>query len=81
MFDRRQDPAVLASHCELDGLEHLRAALAAGHGAWALAHHEARIVAPVHHQAGVAVLQAHHLVQHLEEGTELMEEVSVQRVS
>lgn len=39
MFDRRQDPAVLSAHCQLDGLEHLRAALAAGHGAILLGAH------------------------------------------
>jgi hypothetical protein len=33
MLDRRQDEAMLVARCELEGLEHLRAALAAGRGA------------------------------------------------
>jgi KDO2-lipid IV(A) lauroyltransferase len=39
MFDRRQDEEVLVARCELDGLEHLRAALAGGRGAILLATH------------------------------------------
>lgn len=39
MFDRRQDHGLLQAHCEVDGMEHLREALAAGHGAILLAAH------------------------------------------
>ncbi|MGI4778714.1 MAG: lysophospholipid acyltransferase family protein [Janthinobacterium lividum] len=39
MFDRRQDEAMLAERCEVDGLDHLRAALAGGRGAILLATH------------------------------------------
>lgn len=39
MFDRRQDEAMLAARCEVDGLDHLRAALAGGRGAILLATH------------------------------------------
>ena len=39
MFDRRQDENDLASRCELDGLEHLSEAMAAGRGAILLATH------------------------------------------
>ena len=39
MFDRRQDEAELAARCELDGLDHLRAALAEGRGVILLASH------------------------------------------
>jgi KDO2-lipid IV(A) lauroyltransferase len=39
MFDRRQDEAELVARCEVDGLDHLRAALAGGRGAILLAAH------------------------------------------
>jgi len=39
MFDQRQPEGVLAARCELDGLEHLRAAMTEGHGAIVLATH------------------------------------------
>ena len=39
MFDQRQDEDTLASHCQLDGLEHLRAAMSQGRGAIVLATH------------------------------------------
>ena len=39
MLDRRQDEAMLVARCELEGLEHLRAALAAGRGAILMAAH------------------------------------------
>jgi KDO2-lipid IV(A) lauroyltransferase len=39
MFDRRQDERVLDRQCEVVGSEHLRAALALGHGAILLAAH------------------------------------------
>jgi len=39
MFDRRQDEAELAARCELDGLDHLRTALAEGRGVILLASH------------------------------------------
>ena len=39
MFDRRQQEAELAARCALDGLEHLRAALAEGRGAILLGSH------------------------------------------
>jgi KDO2-lipid IV(A) lauroyltransferase len=39
MFDRRQDQSMLAARCELDGLEHLRAAMIEGRGAIVLANH------------------------------------------
>lgn len=39
MFDRPQDEAMLAARCEVDGLDHLRAALAGGRGAILLATH------------------------------------------
>ncbi len=39
MFDQRQDESVLAARCELDGLEHLRAAMIEGRGAIVLANH------------------------------------------
>jgi KDO2-lipid IV(A) lauroyltransferase len=39
MFDRRQDEADLAARCELEGLDHLRAALAEGRGVVLLASH------------------------------------------
>ncbi len=39
MFDRRQDEAALVARCELDGLEHLRAAMTQGRGAILLATH------------------------------------------
>lgn len=39
MFDQRQGEATLADHCQLDGLEHLRAAMGQGRGAIVLATH------------------------------------------
>lgn len=39
MFDRRLDQGVLDSHCEVEGLEHVRTALAAGRGAILLGAH------------------------------------------
>ncbi len=39
MFDRRQNEDLLVARCELDGLEHLRAAMDAGRGAILLATH------------------------------------------
>ncbi|MDF1483837.1 lysophospholipid acyltransferase family protein [Ramlibacter sp. H39-3-26] len=39
MFDRRQNEDQLIAHCEVDGLEHLRAAMAGGRGAILLATH------------------------------------------
>ena len=39
MFDRRQDESLLAASCEVDGLEHLRTAMAGGRGAILLATH------------------------------------------
>jgi lauroyl/myristoyl acyltransferase len=39
MFDRRQDEAGLVARCEVDGLDHLRAAMGAGRGAILLAAH------------------------------------------
>jgi len=39
MFDRPIDEARLAAHCEVDGLEHLQAAMAGGRGAILLASH------------------------------------------
>lgn len=39
MFDQRQDESTLAAHCELGGLEHLRAAMSQGRGAIVLATH------------------------------------------
>ncbi|MDL2337117.1 MAG: lysophospholipid acyltransferase family protein [Pseudomonadota bacterium] len=39
MFDRRQSEDELVARCELDGLEHLRAAMAGGRGAILLATH------------------------------------------
>jgi KDO2-lipid IV(A) lauroyltransferase len=39
MFDQRQDESTLAARCELDGLEHLRAAMSQGRGAIVLAIH------------------------------------------
>ncbi|MGJ7493175.1 lysophospholipid acyltransferase family protein [Variovorax sp. ZT4R33] len=39
MFDQRQDEDELIARCEVDGLEHLRAALAGGRGAILLATH------------------------------------------
>ena len=39
MLDRRQDEAMLVARCELEGLEHLRDALAAGRGAILMAAH------------------------------------------
>lgn len=39
MFDRRLDPRLLESQCEVEGLDHLRAALAAGRGAILLGAH------------------------------------------
>lgn len=39
MFDRRQDAALLDSRCEIEGIEHLQAALAKGRGAILLPSH------------------------------------------
>ena len=39
MLDRRQDEAALLARCEVEGLEHLRAAMASGRGAILLAAH------------------------------------------
>lgn len=39
MFDRRLDDQRLAAHCEIEGLEHLRSAMAGGRGAILLASH------------------------------------------
>jgi lauroyl/myristoyl acyltransferase len=39
MFDRRQDEDMLIARCEVDGLEHLRTAMAGGRGAILLATH------------------------------------------
>lgn len=39
MFDRHQDEDLLAAQCEVEGLDHLRAALAGGRGAIVLAAH------------------------------------------
>ena len=39
MLDRRQDEAMLVDRCEVEGLEHLRAALAEGRGAILMAAH------------------------------------------
>ncbi len=39
MFDQRQPESVLAARCELEGLEHLRAAMTEGRGAIVLATH------------------------------------------
>jgi lauroyl/myristoyl acyltransferase len=39
MFDRRQDEAMLAAHCEVAGMDHLQAAMAQGRGAILLAAH------------------------------------------
>ncbi len=39
MFDRTQDEAMLAARCEVEGLDHLRTALAGGRGAILLATH------------------------------------------
>jgi len=39
MFDRRLDRSTLDSHCDIEGLEHLRGALAAGRGAILLGAH------------------------------------------
>lgn len=47
MLDRRQDPALLARGCELDGLEHLRAAMADGRGAVLLATHMGNMALPL----------------------------------
>ncbi len=47
MLDRRQDPALLLPRCELDGLEHLRAALAQGRGAMLLTTHMGNMALPL----------------------------------
>jgi KDO2-lipid IV(A) lauroyltransferase len=47
MLDHRQDPALLARGCELDGLEHLRAAMADGRGAVLLATHMGNMALPL----------------------------------
>lgn len=39
MFDQRQEETLLAARCELEGLEHLRAAMTEGRGAIVLANH------------------------------------------
>ncbi len=47
MLDRRQDTSRLIARCELDGVEHLRAAMAQGRGAMLLATHMGNMALPL----------------------------------